>query len=154
MAPNRTTSRTPDGFTLLELSIVLAASGVLAVVAVTGFRALADSTALAGAARTVHEHVIRARSTAIHRRERVRLRMTPAADLTITDDRDSVLASLPLARTGPFAIDSVRLRPGTLRFNSRGQAAPGSIYLYRAGRGARVIVNFLGRVRVQRFAIP
>jgi len=143
-----------DGFTLLELAIVLALMGLVTALAFSGFRAFADSAAITGAARTVREHVTRARSTAIYRRERVRLRKSPGAELTIRDDRDSVLARLPLARTGPFSIDSVRLRPATLRFNSRGQAAPGSIYLYRKTRGARIVVNFLGRVRVQRFSVP
>jgi Tfp pilus assembly protein FimT len=138
----------------VELAIVMALAGLLTAVAFSGFRSFADSAAITGAARAVREHVTRARSTAIYRRERVRLRQSPTADLTLQDDRDSVLASLSLALTGPFAIDSVRVRPATLRFNSRGQAAPGSIYLYRERRGARIIVNFLGRVRVQRFSIP
>ena len=148
------TESSASGFTLLELAIVLALAALLTAVAFSGFRSFADSAAIAGAARSVREHVIRARSTAIYRRERVRLRQSPTADLTLRDDRDSVLATLSLARTGPFAIDSVRIRPATLRFNSRGQAAPGSIYLYRAKKGVRVVVNFLGRVRVQRFTIP
>ena len=143
-----------SGFTLLELAIVAALTGLLTTLAISGFRSFADSAAITSAARAVREHVTHARSSAIYRRERIRLRQSPAADLTLLDDRDSVLASLSLATTGPFAIDSVRLRPPTLRFNSRGQAAPGSIYIYRAGRGARVIVNFLGRVRVQLFAVP
>ncbi len=150
----RTEASPKDGFTLLELAIVLALSGLLTVVAFSGFRSFADSAAITSAARAVREHVTRARFTAIYRRERVRLLQSPMADLTLRDDRDSVLASLSLAMTGPFAIDSVRFRPATLRFNPRGQAAPGSIYLYRARRGARIIVNFLGRVRVQRFSVP
>jgi len=150
----RTRSSSRDGFTLLELAIVLALTGVLTAVAFSGFRSFADAAAITSAARAVREHVARGRDTAIQRRERVRLRQSPTADLTLEDDRDSVLAILSLTRTGPFAIDSVRLRPATLRFNSRGQAAPGSIYLYRATRGARIIVNFLGRVRVQRFSVP
>lgn len=150
----RTQLLSKDGFTLLEAAIVLALAGLLTAVAFSGFRSFADSAAITSAARAVREHVTRARFTAIYRRERVRLRQSLAADLTLKDDRDSVLSSLSLALTGPFAIDSVRVRPATLRFNSRGQAAPGSIYLYRARRGARIVVNFLGRVRVQRFSIP
>lgn len=142
------------GFTLLELTIVLAFTALLAAVAFTGFRTFVDSAAIAGAARTVHEHLTHARAMAIYRRERVRLRLNPGAELTLVDDRDSVLARLSLATSGPFGIDSVRVRPATLRFNPRGQAAPGSIYLYRARKGARIVVNFLGRVRVQRFAAP
>ena len=136
------------------MAIVLALTGLLTMVAFSGFRSFADSAAISGAVRAAGQHVTRARSTAIYRRERIRLQLSPAADLTLTDDRDSVLASLSLARAGPFGVDSVRLRPATLRFNSRGQAAPGSIYIYRAGKGARVVVNFLGRVRVQRFSLP
>lgn len=150
----RTESIRQGGFTLLELTVVVALVGLLVIASFEGFRALAESTAITGAARAVNEHVVRARSTAVYRRERIRLRLDSFTELTIRDGRDSVLHSLSLARTGPFGIDSVRLRPATLRFNPRGQAAPGSIYLYRSNRGARVIVNFLGRVRVQRFPVP
>lgn len=149
-----TESTRRGGFTLLELTVVVAIVGLLVVASFEGFRSLTDSTAITGATRAVHQHVVRARSAAVYRRERVRLRLDGFSELTIRDGQDSVLHSLSLAKSGPFGIDSVRLRPATLRFNPRGQAAPGSIYLYRSKRGARVIVNFLGRVRVQRFPVP
>jgi prepilin-type N-terminal cleavage/methylation domain-containing protein len=143
-----------DGYTLLELLIALALIGILSMVTVAGFRSLADSTAITGAVRAVHQQVIRARATAVHRRARVRVSRGPNAELELRDDRDSVLASVSLSKAGPFGIDSFRIRPATLRFNPRGQAAPGSIYLYRDRKGARVVINFLGRVRVQRFGLP
>jgi hypothetical protein len=56
-----------------------------------------------------------------------------------------------LALAGPDAlpVDSLRVRPATLRFNARGQAAPGSVYLYRGRRSIRIVCNFLGRLRIE-----
>jgi hypothetical protein len=58
-----------------------------------------------------------------------------------------------VGRSGDVALDSIRLRPATLRFNARGQAAPGSVYLYRRDRGVRLVSNFLGRIRQENFRL-
>lgn len=150
----RGAERGADGYTLLELMIVLALAATLAAVTASGFRTLVDSASISAATRVVHQHVLRARAVAVYGRCKVRLRKGATAELELVDARDSVLASVRLTRAGPLGIDSFRVRPASLRFNPRGQAAPGSIYLYRGRKGARVVVNFLGRVRVQRFVAP
>ncbi|MFW6193741.1 MAG: hypothetical protein ACOC83_09675, partial [Gemmatimonadota bacterium] len=69
-------------------------------------------------------------------------------------DTDGELVGTTPLVAGTFDLDSARLRPSVLRFNARGQASPGSLYLYRKRRGVRVVSNFIGRVRVERFALP
>jgi hypothetical protein len=59
------------------------------------------------------------------------------------------LARVPVGPGSDLQMDSIRVRPPTLRFNSRGQAAPGSIYLYLGVRTVRIVSNFLGRLRVE-----
>lgn len=143
----------PSGFTLLELMIVLSIASLLFVVAGGALRTYREAVLLDAAARAVRVHMGRARATAVGRREVVRLRLSPDADLWLLDSGGSVLSTVPLGSGGPFVPDSVRLRPSTLRFNPRGQAAPSSIYLYRGKRGVRLVSNFLGRVREERFPI-
>jgi hypothetical protein len=82
----------------------------------------------------------------------VRVRILADRSLGLLDPRDTVLARIRIAGDGLLALDSVRLRPSTLRFNPRGQAAPGSLYLYRGRRGVRLVSNFLGRVRREELA--
>lgn len=137
------------GVTLPEVLIVLVVVGTLGTFATTGFRSFRDASLMSSAVEDVNGRVVLARRLAVTRRERVRLRFRDGV-LTLHTARDSVLQSLRL--TGPGAIlDSVRLRPSTLGFNARGQASPGSIYLYRGPRGVRLVINFLGRVRRERF---
>ena len=90
---------------------------------------------------------------AITRRGVVRIRTRGRGELTLTAP-DGRLVSRTNLLDGPFRVDSVRLRPSTLRYNSRGQAGPGSLYLYRGRRGVRIVSNFLGRLRIERFTVP
>ena len=141
------------GFTLLELMVVLAIASLLFVVAGGAFRAYREVVSLDAATRAVRTQLGRARATAVGRREVIRLRLSPEADLLMLDSGGTVLSAAPIGFGGPFPPDSVRLRPATLRFNARGQAAPASIYLYRGERGVRLVSNFLGRVREERFSL-
>lgn len=81
----------------------------------------------------------------------MRVRLDPGGSLVALDARGRIVAATPLRDAGLLGVDSVRLRPATLRFNARGQAGPGSLYLYRGGRGVRLVVNFIGRVRREDF---
>ncbi len=143
----------PSGFTLLELMITLAIAGLLILIAGGALRAYREAVSLDAATRAVRVHLGLARATAVGRREVVRLRLSPDADLWLLDSAGGVLSTVPLGTGGAFVPDSVRLRPSTLRFNPRGQAAPASIYLYRGKRGVRLVSNFLGRVREERFSL-
>ena len=146
---NEPASGGPPGVTLPELLIALTLFGTLAVLGASGFRTLRDVTALRAATWSVQGQLRLARSTAIARREKVRLRVDAAGDLTVWAAGDERLASAGVGPRGDIPVDSIRVRPATLRFNARGQAAPGSIYLYRGDRAVRVVSNFLGRLRVE-----
>ena len=136
------------GFTLLELTVTLALAG-LAVLATAGWLGWRDAARLERAAAVAREELARARGSAAARREVLRLRVDGSGSLVLSDAGGRTLRSTPL-RAGPFGLDSVRLRPATLRFNPRGQGSPGSLYLHRGDRAVRIVINFIGRVRVER----
>lgn len=136
-----------SGLSLPELLLALVLLGLLAVPAATGFRRWRDSASLHAAARSARSHLALARRLAISRRETVRVRATSDDDLVLLDSSDRILALAAIGRRGDIPVDSVRLRPSTLRFNSRGQAAPGSVYVFGRRGSVRLVCNFLGRVR-------
>lgn len=140
------------GFTLLSLLVVVVVIGGLLMVAVPNFRGAVDSISLKRSADVAQVKMQRTRLLAVARRETLRLRLSADHELVVLDSRDSVLAVTPLAGDGFVRLDSAQLRPATLRYNARGQAAPGSLYLYRGDRGIRLVSNFVGRVR--RVRIP
>lgn len=140
---------TRRGATLPEVLIALTVLATLAAISGGGFRTLGAALSMQAATRSVRNHMALARSLAVARRERVRLRLDADGDLVLLDDFDRPLATASVGRRGEVRVDSVRVRPATLRFNARGQAAPGSIYLYRGDRSVRIVSNFLGRLRVE-----
>lgn len=149
------TFRDTAGFTLVELLIAVALIGLLAWAA-AGFRSLRDATGLEAAARVGRAALVRARTEAVTRGERVRIRMeqrTPPV-LVVRDARERVIERFRLVQEAGGRLDSAVLRRSTLSFNPRGQAAPGSLYLYRDGRGIRLVVNFIGRIRRERIDAP
>ncbi len=127
--------------------------GILGSLTASGLRRFRESSSLHAAARAARSQLALARSLAVGRRETVRMRANAAGDLILLDPADSVLAVSSVGRSGDVALDSIRLRPATLRFNARGQAAPGSVYLYRRDRGVRLVSNFLGRIRQENFRL-
>jgi prepilin-type N-terminal cleavage/methylation domain-containing protein len=135
------------GVTLPELLMALTLAGVILAVSASGFRRFREAAGLHAAGRTVRVQLDLARRLAVTRRETVRMQATPTGDLVLLTPSDSPLAIVHVGRSGDLHVDSVRLRPRALRFNARGQAAPGSVYLFRGRRGIRLVSNFLGRVR-------
>lgn len=135
------------GFTLPELLISLTLVSTLLATGWTGFRQLREAAALRAAARQVVAQLSLARRLAIDRRETMRFRASDGeAVLSAPDGR--ILERIPLRGPDRLPVDSIRVRPSTLRFNPRGQAAPGSVYLHRGRRSIRIVCNFLGRLRV------
>lgn len=141
------------GMTLLELLVALVLLGVVLGTGAEGLRRYRDAVSLDRAAAAVRGRLAQARMLGVARRGVVELRVTANGALELRDPDGDPVGVTPLVG-GAFNLDSVRLRPSVLRFNSRGQAAPGSLYLYRKDRGVRVVSNFLGRVRMERFEVP
>lgn len=136
------------GWTLIELVVVIALIGV-AVALSAPWRAL-DAIGLSRVARVAEVELARARLHAATRRVPVRVTLA-GTRLVIRDANGRTVARTDLAGPGLRGLDSIRLRPATLRYNARGQASAGSLYLFRAGRGVRLVSNFVGRVRRQSF---
>lgn len=136
------------GFTLPEMLIVLAVTSIVLATGWTGTRTFRETSALRAAARQVVAELSLARRLALGRREIVRLAVSAGA-LALTGEDGTVLGRLDLDGPDALGVDSLRVRPATLRFNARGQAAPGSVYLYRGRRSIRIVCNFLGRLRVE-----
>lgn len=136
------------GFTLPELLIVLTIAATLLAVGWQGVRAFREASALQASARRASAQLSLARRLAVNRRETIRLR-TLDGDLALIGDDGRTLVRVAIGGPGGLAVDSVDVRPSTLRFNDRGQAAPGSVYLYRGRRSIRIVCNFLGRLRIE-----
>jgi len=136
------------GFTLVELLMVLMVFGTLLSLSWSGLRSFREASALRAAARQVVAELSLARRMAVNRRETIRF-AAAGEDLALTAEDGGVLIRLALSGPDALPVDSLRVRPATLRFNARGQAAPGSVYLYRGRRSIRIVCNFLGRLRIE-----
>jgi hypothetical protein len=128
--------------------IVLTMLATLTAFGWSGLRSFREASALRAAARQVVAELSLARRLAVNRRETVRF-AAASDDLALTAEDGAVLVRLALAGPDALPVDSLRVRPATLRFNARGQAAPGSVYLYRGRRSIRIVCNFLGRLRIE-----
>jgi hypothetical protein len=128
--------------------IVLTMLAMLTALGWSGLRSFREASALRAAARQVVAELSLARRLAVNRRETVRF-AAASDDLALTAEDGAVLVRLALAGPDALPVDSLRVRPATLRFNARGQAAPGSVYLYRGRRSIRIVCNFLGRLRIE-----
>lgn len=135
------------GFTLPELLIALTLLSTLLATGWSGFRQLREAAALRAATRQVVAQLTLARRLAVDRRETVRFR-AGGVEVVLSAPDGRVLERIALRGPDRLPVDSIRVRPSTLRFNPRGQAAPGSVYLYRGRRSIRIVCNFLGRLRV------
>lgn len=143
-----------EGFTLPELLIALALVGLVAVAA-TAFRDHLRASALESAARAGRAALTRARTEAVYRGGRIRVRRErrDPPELVLRDGDEALVARFRLGPVAGGGLDSAVLRRSTLSFNARGQAAPGSLYLYAADRGVRLVVNFVGRLRREDFSV-
>lgn len=138
------------GVTLPEVLIAVTIAGTLTAISLTGIRGHAEGIAMRAAERAVRGQLVLARTVAVARRETVRVRADETGDLVILDGSGARLNSAGIGGATGLGVDSMRVRPSTLRFNSRGQGAPGSVYLYRGNRTVRIVSNFLGRLRTER----
>ena len=138
------------GVTLVEAVIVIVLAGLLLATAVPAF-GIIDRWSLSRAATITERHLAGVRLRAVARRERLRVRLLPPGTLETVDPSGAVLDRRALGPPDAGYVDSVVVRPRTLGFNARGHGAAGSVYLYRRGRGIRVVINFVGRIRRHAF---
>ncbi len=129
--------------------MALAVLAVSVTAAVPAFDVV-DRVSLARSAEIARGHLARARLTALARRARVEVRLGRSNRLLLLDAGGNRIAEADVGGDGLLALDSLRIRPTSIRYNARGQGSPGSLYLYRGDRGVRLVSNFLGRVRKQR----
>ena len=141
-----------NGFTLLEMLVVLALVGIALGVALPAITELRDARSLLAATQVVTHQLGLARRSAVIGRETVRFRRS-ADRLILETSSGEVRSFILLNGADRLPVDSVQLRPSTFRFNARGQAAPGSVYLFRGSRSVRIVCNFLGRIRVERVRV-
>lgn len=144
---------TDDGFTLAELLVVLALVGVVCTVSAGALLEFRRQAGLEAAVRSGRAALVRARMEAVFRGTTVRVRREGRAppELVLRDGEERRVARFVLGPRSGAGLDSAVLRRSTLSFNERGQAAPGSLYLYQGERGVRLVVNFIGRVRREAF---
>lgn len=142
------------GYTLVQVLLATAVVGIVAGVAISGAGTALGAFSLRRSADLTRGHLGRARLLAVSHRETVRVRAGGSGELLLLDAQGEVMATTHVGGGGLLRLDSVVIRPTTLRFNARGQAAPGSVYLFRGRRGVRLVINFLGRVRREALRVP
>lgn len=133
----------------MEVALVLGIVAVLFTILV-GARPALDRFALTRAARIAEAQLVTARTRAVALQTDVHV-LVQAGHLEVRQASGARLRRVDLTRIAMGRLDSIRLRPARLRFNARGHAGPGSLYLYRGRRGVRLVVNFVGRVRLAPF---
>lgn len=141
------------GMTLIEMLTALVVLSTAAAIGWSGLRRYRSAAALGGAAVAVSRHIALGRTLAVSRRETIRLQAGPH-DLVLLAPDGGRLARLEVGKDTELPVDSIRVRPATIRFNARGHAGAGSVYLWLDGRGVRLVCNFLGRVRREFIPAP
>ena len=141
------------GLTIVELLIALVVVTTIGALGWSGLRHARESAALEAAARAVTRQLALGKTLAISRREPIRLRAGPGT-LALFDARGVRVAALDIGPGRELPIDSLIVRPASIRFNARGHAGAGSVYLFRGRKGVRLVCNFLGRVRREPLTAP
>lgn len=143
-----------EGFTLVELLIVIAMFSILVGVGYRGYHQFNESTIVDQAARALSSDVTLARSYAIRRSSNVSLVADEGArSYVIRDASGTVLAREDMSSTGdtPLTLLDIQADGDSLTFNSRGILTSGStveIQLGRNGLTKHVDVSPLGRTRI------
>lgn len=141
------------GFTLLELGVSLATTGVLLAIGFGAFRQYAEATTARKASLQLAADVSLTRSFAIQRRERVSLVVNVANRSYVIRDTAGALLMRRSFGAGsdlPLTNMAVSTSGDSLTFNSRGLLLGGraEVALGRRGRMHVVEVNALGRTEI------
>jgi len=132
-----------EGFSTIELAVVLALSGLLAAIALPHWRRLVQSYQLNNSSRQIQSelHNLKSRAAA----ENVSFQMAYGQGATgYTIQRNSVAVV-----TKPLADGTTITKAGTISFSPRGTAVANRVRLLDAQGGCRqIIVSPTGRVRL------
>jgi prepilin-type N-terminal cleavage/methylation domain-containing protein len=131
-----------DGFSLIEMIVVMAILGVILAIAVPNWRSLLASYALNNSARQIQSelHNLKMRAAA----ENTGFQLSYLQDANeYTIQRDSK----PL-QSKPIAVGTSITKAGTISFSPRGTAGPNRVRLRNANGSCRqIVVSATGRVR-------
>lgn len=137
-----------SGFSIVEIAVAIAIAGLVAAVVIA--RGPVDRFGLTRAARVAESQLALARLHAVASHAATEVTLV-GTRLEVSLRGGRLLSRVDLGRHALGRLDSVGMRPTTLRFNARGHGSAGSIYLYRGRYGVRLATNFVGRVRAEPF---
>jgi prepilin-type N-terminal cleavage/methylation domain-containing protein len=148
----RRTARDRRGFTLVELSVVTAIIGILAVLALPRFFNYVSALRSSGAASQVTADITRARMTAVREGRTTSLTVngTTGYTLAVENTDGSVNRTLrSVSLTSSYPGISITSSGGKISFDSRGllKSGTGTVTLKRGGRTQTLTINAVGRVR-------
>ena len=142
-----------EGFTLVELLIVMSIVSLSLLIANSSYMAFRESSTLNRAARIVAADAGLARSYAIRNRTTVSLVADEAdREYVLRDAAGTVYLTRDFAGSTEITLEAldVKLPGDSITFNSRGLMASGSatVEMSRSGRGRRVLLNAIGRWQI------
>lgn len=131
-----------EGFSAIELSIVLALTGLVAAIALPRWRTLLQSYELNNSARQIQSELHHLKSRAAAENISFQLAYTQGAT-SYTVERDNIALV-----TKPLAEGTTITKAGTIAFSPRGTASANRVRLVD-GQGAcrQIVVSATGRVR-------
>lgn len=151
-APLRRLPRDRRGATLLELSMVTAIIGIIAVLAIPRFYNYVSAFRASGAASQVAADITTARMTAVRegRTTSLTLNGTTGYTIAVENTDGSVKRTLrTVSLTSSFPGTSVASSGGKISFDSRGllKSGTGTVTITRGSRTQTLTINAVGRVR-------
>lgn len=143
-----------NGFTLVELMIVIAVMGIMTAIAIPSYQTFMAQRRLNGAAREVMSDLMAARMKSITKNNRFRLIVVDTAQYQILDDANNNNAvdageAIQAKNIQTNYYDVTLSKTANPIFNPRGTATLGGTITVTNPRGSKyVIVSLNGRVRI------
>ncbi len=139
-----------QGFTLAELLVWLTCIGILLALAVPGVHHIQQEWSLLASAHMLEYSLSWARFHSIVTNSSLALRIEPDGSGFYWEDADGTAYEQSVRSMAP-GVRISRAPRRSLRFHPSGRAAPAGTVQLEGSRGSyRVVVNFAGRVRVQK----